>query len=150
MEENSHCAAREDGSMSSRYAEVYGQWKADPQTWWAKAALAIDWYRKPVRIFDPLQGVYGRWFPDATCNPCFNALDRHVAAGRGSQAALLYDSPVAAARQRLSYAELLDEVATLAAVLVDFGVGKGDRVVLYMPMIPQAVAAMLACARSEE
>jgi propionyl-CoA synthetase len=133
--------------MSSRYAEVYGRWKADPQAFWGEAAQAIDWYQKPERIFDPLQGVYGRWFPDAICNTCFNALDRHVAAGRGAQAALLYDSPVTAARQRLSYAELLDEVATLGAVLRDFGVGKGDRVLLYMPMVPQAVAAMLACAR---
>ena len=133
--------------MTSRYAQVYAQWQADPQAWWASAAAAIDWYRKPVRIFDPQQGVYGRWFPDARCNTCFNALDRHVAAGRGEQAALLYDSPVAATTQRISYAELLDEVATLAAVLGDFGVAKGDRVVLYMPMIPQAIAAMLACAR---
>ena len=133
--------------MTSRYAEVYRQWQADPQGWWARAASAIDWYSKPVRIFDPSQGVYGRWFPDASCNTCFNALDRHVAAGRGDQAALLYDSPLGATTQRISYAELLDEVATLAAVLGDFGVGKGDRVVLYMPMIPQAIAAMLACAR---
>jgi len=133
--------------MTSRYAEVYRQWQADPQDWWARAASAIDWYSKPVRIFDPRQGVYGRWFPDASCNTCFNALDRHVAAGRGDQPALLYDSPLGAATQRISYAELLDEVATLAAVLGDFGVGKGDRVVLYMPMIPQAIAAMLACAR---
>jgi len=132
---------------SSRYAEVYAQWKADPQSFWAEAAQAIDWYRKPERTFDPTLGVYGRWFPDATCNTCFNALDRHVAAGRGAQAALLYDSPVTATTQRLSYAELLDEVATLAAVLRDFGVGKGDRVLLYMPMVPQAVTAMLACAR---
>jgi propionyl-CoA synthetase len=133
--------------MTSRYADVYRRWQADPQDWWARAAAAIDWYRKPVRIFDPHQGVYGRWFPDASCNTCFNALDRHVAAGRGDQAALLYDSPLGAATQRISYAELLDEVATLAAVLGDFGIGKGDRVVLYMPMIPQAIAAMLACAR---
>jgi propionyl-CoA synthetase len=133
--------------MSSRYAEVYAQWQADPLAFWARAAQAIDWYDKPERIFDPCLGVYGRWFPDATCNTCFNALDRHVAAGRGAQTALLYDSPVSATKQRLTYAELLDEVATLAAVLRDFGVGKGDRVLLYMPMIPQAVAAMLACAR---
>jgi propionyl-CoA synthetase len=133
--------------MTSRYSEVYGEWMADPPAFWAKAALAIDWFRKPERIFDSQQGVYGRWFPDATCNTCFNALDRHVAAGRGSQTAILYDSPVAAAKQRISYSELLDEVATLAAVLGDFGVSKGDRVVVYMPMIPEAVAAMLACAR---
>ncbi len=133
--------------MTSRYTQIYRQWQADPQAWWGEAASAIDWFRKPQRIFDPRQGVYGRWFPDASCNTCFNALDRHVAAGRGKQAALLYDSPLAGSAQRISYAELLDEVATLAAVLREFGVARGDRVVIYMPMIPQAIAAMLACAR---
>ncbi len=98
-------------------------------------------------IFDARAGVYGRWFPDATCNTCYNALDRHVAAGRGERAAIFYDSPVTGAKSRITYAELLDEVATLAAVLGDFGVAKGDRVIVYMPMIPEAVIAMLACAR---
>ena len=133
--------------MTSRYAEVYAEWRADPQAFWAKAALEIDWIRKPRRIFDPGAGVYGRWFPDATCNTCFNALDRHVAAGRAEQAAILYDSPMAGVKRRISYRELLDEVATLAAVLGDFGIAKGDRVIVYMPMIPEALAAMLACAR---
>ena len=140
-------AAWEDATMTSRYAEVYAEWQADPQAFWAKAALEIDWISKPRRIFDAEAGVYGRWFPDATCNTCFNALDRHVAAGRGGQIAILYDSPVANAKKRISYAELLDEVATLAAVLADFGIVKGDRVIVYMPMIPEAVVAMLACAR---
>jgi propionyl-CoA synthetase len=133
--------------MTSRYAEVYGEWLADPQAFWARAALAIDWIRKPRRIFDAQAGVYGRWFPDATCNTCFNALDRHVAAGRGDQTAIIYDSPVTTAKRRISFAELLGEVATLAAVLGDFGVVKGDRVIIYMPMIPEALVAMLACAR---
>ncbi|MFZ0204735.1 MAG: propionyl-CoA synthetase [Roseiarcus sp.] len=133
--------------MTSRYAEVYERWRTDPLGFWAEAASAIDWTRAPVRIFDEKAGVYGRWFPDAACNACFNALDRHVIAGRGDRAAILYDSPVTAAKRRISYAELLDEVATLASVLMDFGVGKGDRVVIYMPMIPEAVVAMLACAR---
>jgi propionyl-CoA synthetase len=99
----------------------------------------------PQRIFDPGAGVYGRWFPDARCNACFNAPDRHVEAGRGDQAALYYDSPVTAAKRTISYHELLDETAT--AVLEDFGVAAGDRVLIYMPMIPEAVVAMLACAR---
>ena len=133
--------------MTSRYAEVYERWRADPQGFWAEAASAIDWTRAPRRIFDEKAGVYGRWFPDAACNACFNALDRHVIAGRGDRAAILYDSPVTATKRRISYAELLDEVATLASVLMDFGVGKGDRVIIYMPMIPEAVVAMLACAR---
>ena len=133
--------------MGSRYAEVYGEWRADPQAFWAKAALEIDWIDKPKRIFDAKAGVYGRWFPDATCNTCHNALDRHVAAGRGDRTAILYDSPVAAAKRRLSYSELLEEVAALAAVLGDFGIAKGERVIIYMPMIPEAIVAMLACAR---
>ena len=83
----------------------------------------------------------------ALCNTCHNAVDRHVAAGRADQAALIYDSPVSGAKRRITYAELKEEVATLAAVLQDLGVGKGDRVILYMPMIPEAVFGMLACAR---
>jgi propionyl-CoA synthetase len=133
--------------MTSRYAEVYQHWRTDPEGFWAEAGKAIDWTRPPRRIFDETAGVYGRWFPDAACNACFNALDRHVDAGRGDQAAILYDSPVTATKRRISYSELLDEVATLAGVLARFGVGKGDRVVVYMPMIPEAVVAMLACAR---
>jgi propionyl-CoA synthetase len=133
--------------MSSRYAEVYAAWRADPQAFWAKAAEEIDWIRAPKRIFDERAGVYGRWFPDATCNTCFNALDRHVAAGRGDRMALIYDSPVTGAKRRITYGQLLDDVAALAAVLLSFNVEKGDRVVIYMPMVPEAIAAMLACAR---
>jgi propionyl-CoA synthetase len=132
--------------MTSRYHAAYGEWRADPQAFWAKAAEGVDWIRPPKVIFDAKAGVYGRWFPDATCNACFNAVDRHVAT-RGDQAAIVYDSPVTGAKRRITYAELQDEVATLAAVLVDLGVGKGDRVIVYMPMIPEAIFAMLACAR---
>ncbi len=133
--------------MPSRYGQVYAEWRADPQDFWAKAATDIDWISPPKRIFDDKAGVYGRWFPDATCNTCFNALDRHVAAGRGDQTAIIYDSPVTGAKRRISYAALLDDVSALAAALLYFNVEKGDRVVIYMPMIPEAVAAMLACAR---
>ena len=131
----------------SRYAAVYSAWRENPEAFWAEAAKAIDWIKQPQRIFAPEDGVYGRWFPDATCNTCYNALDRHVAAGRGEQVALYYDSPVTGTKRRLTYAELLGEVETLAAVIAGFGVGAGDRVVIYMPMIPEAIAAMLACAR---
>ena len=131
----------------SRYAAVYSAWRENPEAFWAEAAKAIDWIKPPVRIFDAEAGVYGRWFPDATCNACYNALDRHVAAGRGGQVALYYDSPVTGSKRAITYAELLAEVEALAAVIADFGVGAGDRVVIYMPMIPEAIAAMLACAR---
>jgi propionyl-CoA synthetase len=133
--------------MTSGYRETYDRWRADPQAFWAEAAREIAWTRPPVRIFDGQAGVYGRWFPDARCNACFNALDRHVEAGRGSEVALYYDSPVTATRRAITYRELLDETATLGAALHDLGIVAGDRVLIYMPMIPQAIVAMLACAR---
>ncbi|AMJ61259.1 propionyl-CoA synthetase [Bosea sp. PAMC 26642] len=132
---------------AGRYAEAYARWQADPKGFWAQAAQAIEWIKPPATIFDATLGIYGRWFPDATCNTCFNALDRHVRDGRGKQPALIHDSPVTGTKAVFSYAQMLDEVAVLAAVLQDLGVGKGDRVILYMPMIPEAVFAMLACAR---
>ncbi|MBO0752484.1 MAG: AMP-binding protein, partial [Bradyrhizobiaceae bacterium] len=119
----------------------------DPVSFWSEAAAAIDWYEPAAKVFDPASGVYGRWFVGASCNTCFNAVDRHVARGRSSQNAVIYDSPVIGTKRAITYAELLVEVATLAALLRDFGVGKGDRVILYMPMVPEAVIGMLACAR---
>jgi propionyl-CoA synthetase len=131
---------------ASAYRGIYERWTRDPEGFWAEAAREIDWFSPPQRIFDAEQGVYGRWFPDATCNTCHNAVDRHVAT-RGGQAAIVYDSPVAGTKRSVSYRELRDEVAVLAAVLTDLGVGKGDRVIIYMPMIPEALFAILACAR---
>jgi propionyl-CoA synthetase len=129
------------------YAALYTDSIENPEVFWLNAAEAIDWVSAPTRAFDPDQGVYGRWFPDAALNACHNALDRHVAGGRAQQAALIHDSPVTGTVRRFTYAEMLHEVATLAAVLAARGVGKGDRVVIYMPMVPEAVFAMLACAR---
>jgi propionyl-CoA synthetase len=131
----------------SRYHATYAAWKADPQAFWAEAARAIDWITPPASILDPAAGLYGRWFPDAVCNTCFNAVDRHADGGRGEQAALIYDSPVTGSKRTVTYAKLKDEVATLAAVLTDMGIVAGDRVLIYMPMIPEAAFAMLACAR---
>ena len=133
--------------MASRYHEVYAGWKADPEGFWREAASGIDWFEAPKAIFDAQAGVYGRWFPDAVCNTCHNALDRHVAGGRADQTALIYDSPITGAKQSFTYRELLAEVVALAAVLRGQGVGKGDRVIIYMPMVPEAAIAMLACAR---
>ncbi len=131
----------------SGYKETYARWRADPDAFWAEAAKEITWTKAPERIFDPEAGVYGRWFPDARVNACYNALDRHVEAGRGDQPAIYYDSPVTGAKRTITYRELLDETAILAAVLQDLGVEKGDRVLVYLPMIPEAHVAMLACAR---
>jgi propionyl-CoA synthetase len=134
-------------ARASRYHEEYERWRRDPSGFWAAAARDIDWYESPKTVFDPNAGVYGRWFPDAVCNTCWNAVDRHVMRGRGAQPALIYDSPLAGVKRVISYDLLLTEVQVLAALLRDFGVEKGDRVVLYMPMIPEAVFGMLACAR---
>ena len=133
--------------MTSGYRQTYDQWRSDPQAFWREAAREIAWIRPPERIFDPEGGVYGLWFPGARCNACYNAIDRHVEAGRGDQIALYYDSPVTATKRAITYQGLLDETATLGAALEDLGVGPGDRVLIYMPMIPEAVIGMLACAR---
>jgi propionyl-CoA synthetase len=134
-------------SSASRYPEEYERWRRDPEEFWAAAARDIDWYEAPKRVFDPNAGVYGRWFPDAVCNTCWNAVDRHATRGRGAQAAIVYDSPLAGEKRVIAYERLWTEVQLLGAILRDFGVGKGDRVVLYMPMVPEAIYAMLACAR---
>ena len=118
----------------------------DPAAFWAEAAEAVSWTKEPDRILDDSRPPFYRWFPDAELNTCFNALDRHIDE-RGDQAALIYDSPVTGSKRVFSYRELLDETSLFAGVLRDLGVGAGDRVVLYMPMIPEAVIAMLACAR---
>ena len=130
----------------SSYHEVYKNWQDDPEGFWGAAAREIDWITPPAKIFNPDAGVYGRWFDGATCNTCWNAVDRHVPT-RGDQKAVIYDSPITGKKASFTYKELLGEVSALAAVLQDRGVEKGDRVVIYMPMIPQAVFAMLACAR---
>ena len=133
--------------MASRYHDVYAGWKRDPEAFWAEAARDIDWIKPWDRVFDTEAGVYGRWFAGAECNTCYNALDRHVAKGRGSQLALIHDSAVTGTQRKFTYAELKADVVALAAVLIDLGVAKGDRVIIYMPMVAEAAIAMLACAR---
>jgi propionyl-CoA synthetase len=132
--------------MTSRYGDIYASWRADPEGFWAEAAAQIDWFKPWDAVFDPKQGVYGRWFAGAECNTCWNCIDRH-AAKRPDATAIIYDSPATGTKRRISYGEVLAEVQALAAVLRDHGVERGDRVILYMPMIPEAVFAMLACAR---
>ena len=134
-------------TRTSRYHDVYAQWRRDPEAFWGDAAGEIDWYEKPEKVFDASAGIYGHWFTGGMCNTCYNAIDRHVLAGRAQQPALIYDSPVTRHKQTFTYGHLLSEVQVLGAMLRDFGVTKGDRVIIYMPMIPEAVFAMLACAR---
>jgi propionyl-CoA synthetase len=130
-----------------RYRAAHARSLADPEGFWAEAAREIDWIEPAKKIFDPSLGAYGRWFTGAVVNTCHNALDRHVAGGRADQVALIHDSPLGNTITKFTYAELLREVQALAAIMQDFGVAKGDRVILYMPMVPEAVVAMLACAR---
>jgi propionyl-CoA synthetase len=134
-------------ARTSRYFEAYARWQRDPQGFWAEAAQAIDWVEPAKQVFDPAAGVYGRWFVGGVCNTCWNAVDRHVMRGRGDQPAIIYDSPLAGQKRTLTYYNLQVETQVLAAILRDLGVAKGDRVVIYMPMVPEAAIAMLACAR---
>ena len=128
------------------YREILAASLDDPAAFWAQAAHGVSWTTAPQRILDDDNPPFYRWFPDAELNTCANALDRHIEA-RGDQAALIYDSPVTGTKQVYTYRELLDATARFGGVLRSLGVDKGDRVVLYMPMIPEAVIAMLACAR---
>jgi len=137
---------RKSDSLSS-YNSVYSKWQTNPEGFWKDAAADIDWIKPPETCFDPTAGVYGRWFPDASCNTCYNCIDRHIEAGRGEQTAIIYDSPVTDTKKRYSYYQLFDEVTALATALENLGIEQGDRVIIYMPMIPQAAFAMLACAR---
>ncbi|MCY3878077.1 MAG: propionyl-CoA synthetase [Rhodobacteraceae bacterium] len=130
-----------------RFQTVYDRWKSDPEGYWLQAAEAIDWFKKPEQaLFDDNAPIFS-WFNDSEVNACWNAVDRHVRNGRGGQVALIYDSPVTGKKRQVTYDNLLHSVSRLAGALQARGVRAGDRVVIYMPMIPEAIMAMLACAR---
>ena len=133
--------------MSNAYDEAYRKSLDDPEEFWAEAAKEIDWIKPWDKVLDDSNKPFYRWFAGAECNTCYNALDRHVEQGRGDQACLIYDSPVTGSQKIYSYSELLDAVAKFAGVLNTQNVGKGDRVIIYMPMVAEAAIAMLACAR---
>lgn len=135
------------GRTLGQYQRVYDGWKSDPEAFWMEAAQEIDWIKPPSQAFFPDQGVYGRWYSDATGNTCYNCIDRHVESGRADQSAIIYDSPITGTKKTYTYSELKTEVVALSAVLQDHGVVKGDRVIIYMPMVPEAAIAMLACSR---
>ena len=129
------------------YAAEYNAWKENPEAWWMTQADAIDWDDAPTQaLFDRGNNIY-EWFADAKVNTCWNAVDRHVVAGRGNQVAIIYDSPITGAKSKTTYAELQTQVAAFAGGLAAQGVGLGDRVIIYMPMVTEALVAMLACAR---
>jgi propionyl-CoA synthetase len=129
------------------YLETYRRSITDPVGFWGEQVSLVDWIKRPRRVLDSDRPPFYRWYPDGTLNTCYNALDRHVVAGRADQPALVYDSPVTGVSTQYTYAQLLEEVAAFAGALTALGVGKGDRVVVYLPMVPEAVVTMLACAR---
>ncbi|MGB1034898.1 MAG: AMP-binding protein, partial [Primorskyibacter sp.] len=129
------------------YQDVYAAWKNDPESFWMEAAQAIDWTQAPSKALSHTGDDMFEWFADGTTNTCWNAVDRHVEAGRGEQTAIIYDSPITQTKRAISYVELRNRVANLAGALRAKGIEKGDRVIIYMPMIPEALEAMLACAR---
>ncbi len=133
--------------MASAYEKLYTQSLEDPEGFWAEAAEDVHWYKKWDKVFDNSRQPFYQWFKGGVVNTCYNALDLHVANGRADQLALLYDSPVTDTIKRFTYRELLEQVARFAGVLANQGVQKGDRVIIYMPMVPEAVISMLACAR---
>ena len=129
------------------YKEIYNGWKNDPESFWMTAADAIDWVEKPSKaLFSDRAPLY-EWFCDSKVNTCYNAIDRHVLNGRSNQKAIIYDSPVTDTKYSITYSELHEKVATLAGALLAKGISKGDRVIIYMPMVPEGLISMLACAR---
>ena len=133
--------------MNDSFDDVYDRSMADPEAFWADAASGINWIEPWTEILDRSNPPHFRWFTGGVLNTCYNCVDRHVEAGRGDQAAIIYDSALTDAGRTLSYSDLLDQVSRFAGALAAQGVGKGDRVILYMPMVPEAVVAALACAR---
>ena len=133
--------------MRGAYETEYATWQRDPESFWAQAAEAIHWFKKWDQVLDDSRAPFYRWYKGGLVNTCYNLLDAHVENGRGEQAALIYDSPVTGIIKSYTYRELLSAVALFAGALRAQGVGKGDRVIVYMPMVPEAVIAMLACAR---
>ncbi|HED12827.1 MAG TPA: propionyl-CoA synthetase, partial [Gammaproteobacteria bacterium] len=133
--------------MSGQYQTQYNESIQHPDQFWARAAAKIDWYKPWDRVLDSSQAPFYHWFRGGELNTCYNCLDRHVESGRADQDALIYDSPVTGTIKHYSYRQLRDEVATFAGALRNIGINKGDRVIIYMPMIPEAAIAMLACAR---
>ena len=129
------------------YREIYNSWRNDPEAFWMNAAEAIDWDKKPSKALFADRAPLYEWFSDSMVNTCYNAVDRHVFNGRADQKAIIYDSPMTDTKYSITFAELLEKVASLAGALSSKGISKGDRVIIYMPMIPEGIISMLACAR---
>ena len=133
--------------MSKKFIEIYEQSIKNPENFWQEASNDIFWFKKPTKILNKSNPPFYKWFEDGVTNTCYNALDIHIDQGRGKKTALIYDSPITGNKSQYTYEELRSKVSKFAGALTNQGVSKGDRVIIYMPMIPEAVVAMLACAR---
>ena len=129
------------------YSDIYEGWQSDPEGFWMEAAKAIDWIKPPSFALDNTKAPLFEWFTDSQVNTCYNALDRHVENGRADQIAIIYDSPITGTKKNISYRDLFAQTAQMAGALSANGIRKGDRIIIYMPMIPETIVAMLACAR---
>ena len=133
--------------MTKKYKDIYNRSIKDPKNFWSEVANDIFWYKKPTKILNSYNPPFYKWYEDGITNTCYNAVDLHVKNGSGKKLAIIYDSPITNSQKKITYSELKDQVSIFAGALVDQGVKKGDRVIIYMPMIPEAVVAMLACGR---
>ena len=133
--------------MSSKFNQIYQKSINNPEKFWQEASEDIFWFKKPTKILNKSNPPFYKWFEDGVTNTCYNALDIHIDQGRGQKTALIYDSPITGNKSQLTYEELRSKVSKFAGALKAQGANKGDRVIIYMPMIPEAVIAMLACAR---
>ena len=133
--------------MSRKYKEIYENSINNREEFWKDVSESVFWYKKPSKILNSSNPPFYKWFEDGETNTCYNALDHHIDQGRGEKLAIIYDSPITGSKKKISYNELRDRVALFAGALKKQGINKGDRVIIYMPMIPEAVVAMLACGR---
>ena len=133
--------------MSQKYLDVYNESIKNPENFWKKISENIFWYKKPTKILNSDNPPFYKWFQDGTTNTCYNAIDLHVDNGNGEKIAIIYDSPITNSQKKITYAQLKNQVSIFAGALINQGIKKGDRVIIYMPMIPEAAIAMLGCAR---
>ena len=133
--------------METKYQEIYNRSLQDPQGFWSEIANDVFWYKKPTKILNSDNPPFYKWFEDGITNTCYNAVDLHVKNGNGNKIAIIYDSPITNSKKKITYSQLKDQVSIFAGALKKQGTNKGDRVIIYMPMIPEAIIAMLACAR---
>ena len=133
--------------MSSNFNKIYEESLKNPEQFWKEISEEIFWFKKPTKILSKDRPPFYKWFTDGATNTCYNALDVHIDEGRGDKTALIYDSPITGNKKQFTYKELKAQVSKFAGALRNHGINKGDRVIIYMPMIPEAVVAMLACGR---